>query len=168
MSDPAPNVFKASIEVKKKCTASVFLAQGEYRPDATGMPTERWRELEKIRLEPGLNTVECEIPFDGTDMFAYPTNFKKTIDGVNYNGYHFVHIVDCAELYKFTRRKILKEYAEKWLRYTESWNSLKVLDNKYSLHSHIYGDKLSSLVNRMIDLENTSNVKKSHVNNIEI
>lgn len=100
ISKPDPNVFSATINVDTDCEAKVFLAQGEYRPDSTGMPTESWKEISTHTLKAGSNKIVSEIPFDDVDMFAYPTNFKKMIGGVMYNGYHFIHIINLAELYQ--------------------------------------------------------------------
>ncbi len=142
ISKPKPNVFKARIKVDRACKAKIFLAQGAYRPDATGMPTESWKEISEFSLKPDSpEGIDCPIPFDDVDLFAYPTNFKKKIGGVNYNGYHFVHIVDLAELYAFSKRDVLKQTAEKWLEYIDDWDDLPSLKGgQFKLKSHIYGE----------------------------
>jgi hypothetical protein len=152
ISKPTPNVFRVRLKVDKACKATIHLAQGSYRPDASGMPTESWKELQCLLLDPDAEIdVECSIPFDGDDLFAYPTNFKKKIGGGMYNGYHFVHIVDLADLYAYSRRSPLKEMAEKWLEYINGWHELPILiAGNYSLKSHIYGDDINKIIGRLL------------------
>ncbi len=147
ISIPKPNIFKADITVDKECSVKVFLAQGEYRPDSTGMPTESWKEISEIKCMPGRNKLTVDLPFDGKDMFAYPTNFKKFIDGTMYNGYHFVHIVDLGELYRFSKREILKTTALDWLSYYNRWSELPYLEG-YSLTHYQYGEGFEEYIHR--------------------
>lgn len=152
ISKPEKNVFRACLEVDKECRAKIFLAQGEYRPDSSGMPTESWKLLREVAVGSGeVTEIECPIPFDGVDLFAYPTNFKKKIGDLSYNGYHFVHIVDLAELYGYSRRAVLKDVAEKWLAYYEGWSDLPYLKgDKYSLLPHLYGSDFPAVVRRLL------------------
>jgi len=156
ISKPDPNIFRVRLKVDKACKAKIFLAQGNYRPDTSGMPTETWKQLAEIPLGAGEPvSLECTVPFDGEDLFAYPTNFKKKIGGVMYNGYHFVHVVDLAELYAYSRRTSLKTIAEKWLGYIDGWHELSVLaGGNYSLKSHIYGDDLNTVIHRLLQSRN--------------
>lgn len=152
ISKPDPNIFRVRLKADKACNAKIHFAQGSYRPDASGMPTERWIELQSVSLSPDTEIeIECHIPFDGEDLFAYPTNFKKKIGGVMYNGYHFIHIVDLAELYAYSRRCSLKEMAEKWLDYVKKWEYFDTLrTGEYSLESHIYGKNFSNIINKLL------------------
>ncbi len=152
ISKPEPNVFRVRLKANKACKGKIHLAQGSYRPDISGMPTERWKELQTISLSPDTEIeIECPIPFDGENLFAYPTNFKKKINGLMYNGYHFVHIVDLADLYAYSRRSSLKLMARRWLQYINKWNEFPVLRNDmYSLKSHIYGDNLNLVVKKIL------------------
>lgn len=153
ISKPACNVFRTRLRVDRACKATIYLAQGDYRPDASAMPTESWKELKRLSLQPEVeNEVDCSVPFDGGDLFAYPTNFKKKIGGVMYNGYHFVHIVDLAELFAYSGRISLKETAVKWLEYIDGWESMPALaSGVYSLKSHIYGDDLKEIIRRLLN-----------------
>lgn len=152
ISRPEPNVFSAHFTVDDPCDAQVFLAKGDYRPDVSGMPTERWELIGQNRLAPGVqNHIVQELPFDSSNMFAYPTNFKKHIGDKHYNGYHFVHIIDLADLYLYSCRPLLKQYALLWLDYIDHWPTLPVLfDEKYSLESHIYKTGLREFVLRLL------------------
>lgn len=148
ISYPNPNIFNATINVSKDCEVKVFLAQGEYLPNSTGMPTQGWKEISIHKLMAGENKISTDIEFDGIDMFAYPTNFKKHIGGVNYNSYHFVHIIDLGELYKYSNRNSFKQYAEKWLKYYERWTDLPCLKDGYSLTHYQYGEGFSDYVEK--------------------
>ena len=109
------------------------------------MPTEHWKELTKHSLDAGDNSLSVPIDFDGIDMFAYPTNFKKNIGGINYNGYHFVHILDLAEMYKYSKRSAFKKMALQWLKYYKNWPSLKYLNDVSHTH-YLYGENFDDYV----------------------
>ncbi len=152
ISKPEENIFRAAIETDLDCTAEVMLAQGSFRPDVSAMPTERWRCIGRLSFTSGqINNVEFSLPFDGEDLFAYPTNFKKKIGGQYFNGYHFVHIVDLAELYAYSRRPLLREMSERWLDYWKRWEALPFLrDGNYSLLPHLYGKEFPAIIGRML------------------
>ena len=152
ISKPEPNIFRVRLWVDKPCKAKFFLAQGNYRPDLTGMPTEGWKELGEFYLGSHRETdIALPIPFDGFELFAYPTNFKKKIGGGSYNSYHFIHILDLTELYHHSRRESLKYIAEKWLEYYENWRFLPCHEEqKYSLHSYIYGECFTKNMHRLL------------------
>lgn len=151
ISAPKPNTFRAIIRSDSDCEATLFQAQGEYNPGLSGMPTQSWNAIESYALTAGIGTqITSNIPFDSENMFAYPTNFKKSIRGMKFNGYHFVHIIDLAEIYAFCKRDIFKEYCLMWLSYVEKWKDLELLKN-YSKDSHIYGD-YSNLRSIVLDM----------------
>lgn len=154
VSAPQPNLLHLSFTCDKPCSLRVRLAKGDYRPDSTGMPTERWDDIARIQIStPGKNTVHCQIPFDAQNMFAYPTNFKKHIRDRLFNGYHFVHIVDCAEIFRFSKRAVFRDYALKFLRYQERWPELGLPDT-YALASHLeYPGGFSRFVTKMLVTE---------------
>lgn len=152
ISHPEPNRFRANLELAADCKVEVHAADGDYSPDITGMPTQRWRLLESLELRAGANALDVALAYDGKEMFSYPTNFKKVIGGKHYNGYHFVHVIDLAELYGFTGREVLKEYALKWLAYVQSWETLPQLqDGKHSLLPHSHGAQFPALVMKALD-----------------
>lgn len=158
VSSPELNVFRSRLFVDKDCSLKVFLADGDYRPDLTGMPTERWNLLHTLTVSSS-DTFEFELklPFDGRDTFAYPTNFKKVIDGINYNAYHFVHIIDLAELYSYCGKPSFKHYALRWLDYVESWKDSPLLqDEIYSYAPHAYGEKFGDIVKGVLDRKERS------------
>lgn len=153
ISAPEENIFRFRLSVDADCSITIMLADGDYRPDATGMPTTSWIKLETKRISAGKNSCyDVRLPFDGRDNFAYPTNFKKLIGGINYNAYHFVHIIDLAELYAYSKRPIFKEYALRWLEYTSLWGNIPALkDGAYSIAPYSYGDDFSDIVKNSLD-----------------
>lgn len=149
---PKPNILALDFECDGPCRLTIRLAKGDYRPDSTGMPTERWENISFIDVEEkGNHFIKQKIPYDDTNLFVYPTNFKKYIDGKYHNGYHFVHIVDLAELYRSSKREIFKEYAIKFLGYYERWRELG-LTSDYSVEPHIeYQGGFRAFVMRILD-----------------
>lgn len=151
ISHPDPNVFKCDLTVSEPCRATILVAQGEYDPYLSGMPTQTWKQVGEVDLPAGNSVIECPLPFDGIDMFAYPTNFNKRIGDHRYNGYHFVHIVDLAELYQFSGREQLKSTALQWLDYIDRWPDFPPLQlPEISLESHVYGAGLRQAVDKLL------------------
>jgi hypothetical protein len=147
ISYPVPNIFSCNLIVDKNCKAEIFLADGDYRADMSAMPTERWRKISSINLNPGHNQINIDIPYDQHNLFAYPTNFKKKIGDEYFNIYHFVHIVDLAEMYAFSKRELFKEFAMRWLAYYEKWASDETLSNgQHSLVPYKYGNNFRRLI----------------------
>jgi hypothetical protein len=87
---PAPTVFRAVLSTDRPCRVRAFIADGDYDPMLTAMPSSRWVELSLSELVSGRFEFTGAIPFDDRNMFAYPTNFKKKFDRVCYNVYHVV------------------------------------------------------------------------------
>jgi hypothetical protein len=152
ISKPHPNIFRASLRMNQQSLVKIYLAQGDYRPDVTAMPTTTWKLLQTVALAEGPEVnMECEIPFDGKDLFAYPTNWKKRIGATFYNAYHFVHIMDVVKIYQYTRRHIFRETALRWLAYYENWSSLPYLQaDDFSRYPHAYGKSFSSMIHSML------------------
>lgn len=140
ISYPEPNEFLCDLNVDNDCQAKILVADGDYSPYLSAMPTERWRQISTTHLISGRNQVRIGIPFDDNNLFAYPTNFKKKIGDEFFNAYHFVHVIDLAEIYDFSGRALFLEFAKKWLAYYEQWASDETLSNgKISLVPYKYG-----------------------------
>lgn len=134
---PERNYFSVSLRTVEPCSVTVRLAKGEYSPQSTGMPTQRWEDVAMFDLaSSGEHSISCTIPYDRQNLFAYPTNFKKFINGKFHNAYHFTHIIGCAELYRYTGEPIFKDYCERFLGYVEQWANLGLPDS-YSLGRHV-------------------------------
>lgn len=151
ISYPKANRYRAEIRCDQDCNATIFVADGDYDPALTAMPTTRWREIGRHALRSGTNQIDGDIPFDDRNIFAYPTNFKKKIGGRFYNAYHIVHVIDLAVLYAGTGRQIFADTAIKWLSYMDHWPEMTVLaDPQTSKSSHVYGDDLPAVVERYL------------------
>lgn len=156
ISAPKPNSLHLSLSCTKPCNVKLRLAKGQYRPDSTGMPTERWDLFAQIAIDKSdHHRLRIEIPYDAENMFAYPTNFKKKIGGKFYNGYHFIHIIDCVELFRFTRLPIFREYALKFLASCERWHELE-LPETYAITPHLdYSDGFSHYVTTILEKQDS-------------
>lgn len=153
VSYPKKNRFRCRLHINAACSVKIFVADGDYRPDTSGMPTQRWRQISNVKLKEGENEIALGIPFDRTNMFAYPTNFKKRIDGVYYNSYHILHIIDLAQIYSYVPRPALRTMARRWLSYMDEWPNIPALQQPgYSLKSHSYGDTLNDFVKGKLKL----------------
>jgi len=155
ISYPEPNVFSCSLTVDRDCQAKVFVAEGDYRPDMSAMPTERWRQISVVNLSARSSNQLCiDIKFDQDNLFAYPTNFKKKIGDSFFNAYHFVHIVDLAEIYAFSKRELFREFAIKWVTYYERWAKDEILSKgQFSLVPYKYGDTFKALIEAKLVLK---------------
>jgi hypothetical protein len=148
VSYPAPNVFSCELTVEQDCRAKVFVADGDYRPDLSAMPTQRWRQISSVTLTAAqINRLLVPILFDERNSFAYPTNFKKKIANKFFNAYHFVHVVVLAEIFAFSNRDIFREVALRWLGYYERWaDGPPLAGGPWSLIPHKYGDKFKEVI----------------------
>ncbi len=144
-SYPEENSFSTNISVNKDSKACFLIGKGEYRADISGVPTTGWKNIGEVELKCGENYITQHIPYDEHNLFAYPTNFKKNIGGKLYNGYHFVHIVDLGDLYRYSKIQKFKEYGLKWLCYYQNWHTSSFL-NKVERHHCVYGENFSSHV----------------------
>lgn len=153
VSFPNPNIFRATIAVSHGCKAKIFLADGDYSPSLSGLPTQRWRHIATADLKAAEDThLTIELPFDDINLFAYPTNFKKRIAGKFYNAYHFIHVINLAELYSLSRKSIYKEYCLKWLEYLERWPAMEFLQlSDYSYISYQYGEDFKNVIQRILN-----------------
>lgn len=134
ISYPKPNILEIEILASEKLKFFVQLGDGDYTPDLSGMPLQRWRVIGNFFLNKGLNKISIPLPFDDKNITFYPTNFKKRFNSKQYNVYHFIHIAALADLYAFSNDSLFKEYALKWLEYSKKWSSLDIY--KDCEHTH--------------------------------
>ena len=146
ISYPEPNVFSGEMNVDADCRVEAFMAQGDYSPTISAMPTRKWQRIEAIDLKADApNPLRIALPYDDQNLFAYPTNFNKKYGDQLFNAYHFVHIVTLSEMYAFSRRDVFREYALKWLDYSESWQHDSIYaDQPFSLLPYKYGQDFRS------------------------
>lgn len=146
---PAENKVNFELSVDADCIVKCFVADGDYDPLLTAMPTQRWLPINSVDLKAGLNSFVVPIPYDDRNVFAYPTNFKKAMNGdsgVKFNTYHFLHIVDLAILYSFTGIPVFKEYVSRWMEYIKEWPDLESLPaSKVSHQSYNHAGFLATV-----------------------
>lgn len=152
VSFPKPNIFRSHLTTNQACVAKVFVADGDYYPNLTAMPTKRWLEIETLTIPANDPFIfEVKIPFDDYNIFAYPTNFKKVINSQNYNAYHFIHILDLAELYDYSSQPLFKEYANKWLHYLRAWSDFfENIEMNLSYIHYVYGDDFEKIIENLL------------------
>lgn len=141
-SAPDPNVVTLEFDARRAGVGSWRIADADYDPLTTALPTVRWKTMGNFHVASGGNRLALQVPMDSDNLVAYPTNFLKRIHGpagLNYNGYHFVHTIDLAVLYKLTGRRSLKEWGERWLSYISHWPSLPYLPSSRFSHKHYTG-----------------------------
>jgi hypothetical protein len=154
---PELNQFMATISTNKTCKVRCFLVDGDYNPSLSAMPSTNWRELEPITMEEGLNNIKIPLMYDDKNMFAYPTNFNKDIHrgkGKKYNAYHFVHIVDLAIFYKYSKEKMFLNTCRKWLSYVDEWPKLSFIDSSMYSYEPYLGDQYKKNLRKLLGDEN--------------
>lgn len=151
VSFPKPNIFKASVSVDVNCSAKVYLAKGTWRPDLSALPTTGWRELTSLQLVNGCNEIQIPLAWDSENAFAYPTNFKKRVNGVFFNAYHFVHIQALAQLFSRTRREVFRKYSLRWLDYTKRWGSIPEMQGYELSFLPLKGEETLGLITRLLN-----------------
>lgn len=112
---------------KGKSKVKLFMAQGEYSPLLTAMPTQKWELLTEIEMvnQDSFN-FNLDVPMHLLENVVYPTNFKKVIGGKNYNAYHFIHIEKLTQILTWYDSSTIAEYVEKWKSYVEDWSDMEV------------------------------------------
>jgi hypothetical protein len=154
ISFPQTNKVRITARASATVVATASVAAGEYDPERSAMKPSSWRKVDEVSLEAGReSTFEIDLAWDDRNMFAYPTNFAKLLkgpQGLRFNTYHFIHIVDLATLFSETRMPVFKYYLEKWLSYSRQWRSLSILpQDRYSLQPYTgqeFFDNVQSLV----------------------
>jgi len=128
---PYPEMNKVELVFNNKSPAVVNLeiANGDYSPLSTSMPTKDWLDLGTYNLiEPNARLI-IDIPWEKAELVAYPTNFKKKYGNELYNAYHFIHIMNLQKLAEITNSKDFYQYAKKWESYVENWPSMHVYNS---------------------------------------
>jgi hypothetical protein len=163
VSYPEPNVLSLSCDIDKPCVATLYAAEGHYRPDASSIPATGWREVGRVDLISGHNELRLPISWDSENLFAYPTNFKKNVDGKFFNAYHYVHIADLAELYAASGIGLFKQYAQRWLRVTRTWPNLPSLQSdQLSFLPITGGERFPEIVEKLLVAGDALNADESH------
>lgn len=128
-SYPQKNMLYLEMNSLEKQRIDFYLYKGKYNPMSTSQIDCKWTKTHTINLEKGINKIELEFEWKDIDLVSYPTNFLKTIDGKNYNVYHYIHIENFKKLYRITKNEKFEVIAEKFSSYIESWKNLKIYEN---------------------------------------
>ena len=121
LSAPEPNRLSMRISALSAGEVSLLIADGDYTPLTSGMPTQRWKTIETLAYPQGSSRLDFGIPIATIEKIAYPTNFKKRINGRNYNSYHFIHADSLDILARDFDNPVFDEYAHRWRAYPEQW-----------------------------------------------
>ena len=126
-SYPEENFLSYKLKTSGNNKISFFVAQGDYNPQTTAMPTRSWELLSEINIpstnNPGPTAIEGKVNIEKKymEIIAYPTNFKKKFEGKNFNAYHFIHIGGLKKINEWRNSKVLEKYIKKWEGYTMKW-----------------------------------------------
>lgn len=121
LSWPAPNKILLAVQATKDGTVSVAMGAGEYDPLGSSPRVKSHREILECTVQKGQNLIEVEIPWLEAELVAYPTNFRKTITGRQFNQYHFIHVDTLAKIVDETDSDILRYYLDRWADYPSKW-----------------------------------------------
>lgn len=128
ISYPQVNSIEVEITSDKDMNFSVEVYKGTYNPKATAQADPQWTRIADYDLKKGKQKISIPLSWEYVDLIAYPTNFNKKINDRYFNVYHYIHIDGLNHLYSVTGKTIFKEYAVKWMKYTDEWPNLQMLD----------------------------------------
>jgi hypothetical protein len=123
ISFPLPNRFQCTLTCPGG-TVEVQVQEGRYDPLAASPADREWVTVARVDCPAGTSRLDVGLPWDVTDLVAYPTNFKKVIGGEQTNVYHMTHIRRLRELADATGLRELREWANTWTRYVGAWGSM--------------------------------------------
>lgn len=118
-----PRLNRIVLEVDSPADGKVTatIGQGPYHPLKVQMPIDRYEPLATVPLQTGRHLLEISVPWTAAERIAYPTNFKKSLGGKQYNSYHFIHIDTLDALERITRDPMLAYYRDRWTQYPGRW-----------------------------------------------
>ncbi|GAA2177728.1 hypothetical protein GCM10009784_29350 [Arthrobacter parietis] len=121
LSWPEPNKILLRVDASKNGQLSVAIGDGEYDPLASWPRAESYRKVQELPVNKGKNCIEVAIPWACAELVAYPTNFRKTITGRQFNQYHWIHVDTLAKIVAETGSHVLRHYHDKWSEYPSMW-----------------------------------------------
>ena len=123
VSFPAPNRLGCTV-AGPGGTIDVQVQRGRYDPLSASPADREWVTVSRVECPAGSARIDIPLPWDVTDLVAYPTNFAKKVDGQHTNVYHMTHIRRLRELSIATGITELREWADTWTRYVGCWGSM--------------------------------------------
>ena len=124
ISHPRPNELRLTIEAPRKTKLELELLAGRYDPLAAYEVDRAWRQVATRTVPRGRGEVRLAIPWQVADLVAYPTNFRKILEGRRTNVYHAIHILRLAELHELTGDPVFAEFADRWRRDVCAWSEM--------------------------------------------
>jgi hypothetical protein len=128
VSHPRPNELRLTIEAPRKVKVELQLLAGRYDPLAASEVDRRWRHAATRTVPRGRNEIRMAIPWQVADLVAYPTNFRKVLEGRHTNVYHAIHIRRLDELHQLTGDPIFAEFADRWRGDICAWSEMELYD----------------------------------------
>ena len=121
---PRPHRIHLEVDVPETSRYALKIADGKYDPLSAVAPLDDWLVVDRGELAPGRNVLDIPIPWHQAELVAYPTNFGKSIEGTNYNWYHFIHVDTLRKLHGMMPAPMLDYYHHRWQSYPERWPSI--------------------------------------------
>ncbi|MFC7375102.1 D-glucuronyl C5-epimerase family protein [Brachybacterium sp. GCM10030268] len=121
---PAPNRIHLDVDASAAGSVEVAIADGRYSPLANHVPVDDYRLVARHALVSGRNFLDVSIPWECAELVAYPTNFRKTLAGRQFNQYHWIHVDTLGKIVDATGSSVLAHYQQKWKLYPERWPSI--------------------------------------------
>lgn len=114
ISHPRPNELRLKIESPRRTKVELELLAGRYDPLAAYEVDRRWQHAATRTVPRGRTEVRLAIPWEVAELVAYPTNFRKVLEGRRTNVYHAIHILRLDELHELTGEPVFAEFADRW------------------------------------------------------
>lgn len=119
--------FDITLACDEPDNIQIYVANGDYDPSLSSMPSKRWILLAEQELRSGENTLNITFEKDFARLLGYPTNFAKQIGGKHYNVYHWLHINNFLHISKYYDSKVFDQFKCRWENYVRHWPELGVL-----------------------------------------
>ena len=108
---------------EKPTKAKISIANAPYDPETSAMRTKTWATLHDTSLGSGVSKVSFPVTNQNFYLLGYPTNFAKKFNGIRYNVYHWLHILNFEGILNCFNSEILEKYTKKWEHYTHYWET---------------------------------------------
>ena len=118
---PRPNRLRFRLRSPRPLTITVTAHIGRYDPATSATVERSWIPLATTEVARGSTELDFALAYEAIDLFAYPTNFTRGAPGTKTNTYHATHIVRLRELADATGVQELRDWADRWMKYTQRW-----------------------------------------------
>ena len=122
-------VFEARSDKPTNLTVSAYL--GTYDPLANGPTNASWTPIATVPVNSEFYPHRLTMTPNVMALIGYPTNFRKSFNGVRRNVYHRQHIRRLGQINDYQPRDAFGKYLAKWRQYSDEWKS-------NPLYRHVY------------------------------